>query len=174
MTVDLSNIIKVSGARLELDGDIELGEAQFLGENYRFPAPLSIKGEIYNNGQSLTLVANVAGSMLTECARCLKEIEVPLNFEVQELLSRAEDGTDKDEDIILFDGTEIDLDDIVADNFLMNISGRYLCSESCKGLCPTCGHNLNDGDCGCNHEVIDPRWQALADILERSKEDHSE
>ena len=107
--------------------------------------------------------------MKTECARCLKEIEVDVDFDIDELLSKNEEGVDTDGDLILFDGHEIDISGIVADRFLMNISGRYLCSEDCKGLCPTCGHDLNESDCGCNNEYVDPRWQALADILNQQK-----
>ena len=169
MVVDLSSIIKVTGAQVELDGFVELNEAEFLGESYRFNEPLKITGRIYNNGQSLTLDANVKGKMKTECARCLKEIEEDVDFDIDELLSKNEEGVDTDGDFILFDGHEIDISGIVADRFLMNISGRYLCSEDCKGLCPTCGHDLNESDCGCNNEYVDPRWQALADILNQQK-----
>lgn len=170
MLVDLSAIIKVTGARIELDDDIGLPNAEFLGETYTFIEPLRIRGEIYNNGQSLTLDVRVTGKMQTECARCLKPTEVEVDFGIRELLSRAEDGAQEDQDIILFDGHEIELDDIVEDHFLMNISGRYLCKADCKGLCPNCGQDLNEGDCDCNKEYIDPRWQALADILDRQKE----
>ena len=45
---------------------------------------------------------------------------------------------------------KIDIDDIVANNFLMNVEGKYLCSEDCKGLCQHCGADLNEGDCGCS------------------------
>ena len=76
-----------------------------------------------------------------------------------------------DGEIILFDGYEVDLSEVVRDRFLMNISGRYLCSEDCKGLCPVCGHDLNEGDCGCSGETIDPRWQALADILNQQNDE---
>lgn len=169
MLVDLSPIIKVTGAKIELDNEVGLKDAEFLGETYSFREPLRIKGEIYNNGQSLTLAAAVSGIMQTECARCLKPIEVNVDFEINELLSRAEDGAKEDEDIILFDGYEIELDEIVTDNFLMNVSGKYLCNEDCAGLCPKCGHDLNESDCGCDREYIDPRWQALADILNQQK-----
>lgn len=172
MLVDLSPIIKVTGEKIILDGCVGFNSAEFLGETYTFNEPLKINGEIYNNGQSLTLDATVTGKMQTECARCLKPIEVDVNFDVYELLSRTEDGADGDEDIILFDGHEIELDDIVTDHLLMNISGRYLCKEDCAGLCPECGHNLNEGDCGCNREYIDPRWQALADILNQQKDEN--
>lgn len=171
MIVDLSSIIKVTGAQIELDGFVELNEAEFLGECYRFDSPLKITGRIYNNGQSLTLDARVKGKMKTECARCLKEIEEDVDFDIDELLSKNEEGVDADGDLILFDGHQIDISGIVADRFLMNISGRYLCDEDCKGLCPVCGHDLNESDCGCNNEYIDPRWQALADILNQQNDE---
>lgn len=171
MKTDLSSIIKVTGAEIVLDGDIELGNIEFLGESYRFDTPLKIKGKIYNNGQSLTLTANVKGKMKTECARCLKELETDVDFEIHELLSKREEGVETDGEIILFDGHEVDLSEVVRDRFLMNISGRYLCSEDCKGLCPVCGHDLNEGDCGCSGETIDPRWQALADILNQQNDE---
>ena len=64
---------------------------------------------------------------------------------------------------------KIDIDDIVANNFLMNVEGKYLCSEDCKGLCQHCGADLNEGDCGCSQENIDPRWATLIDIMEKDK-----
>ena len=172
MLVDLSAIIKVTGAKIELNDNVGFNNAEFLGETYTFNEPLRITGEIYNNGQSLTLEARVTGKMTTECARCLKPIEVEVDFNIHELLSRAEDGAHGDEDIILFDGHEIELDEIVTDHFLMSISGRYLCKEDCKGLCSNCGQDLNEGDCGCDREYIDPRWQALADILNQQKDNN--
>ena len=171
MLLDVSPIIKIQGAKIELDEEIGLDSAEFLGESYRFNEPLKIKGEIYNNGQSLTLNARVTGRIETECARCLEPTEADVDIEIHELLSRAEDTTADDEDIILFDGHEIELDDIVADNFLMNTSGKYLCREDCAGLCPVCGKNLNEGECGCGSEYIDPRWLALKDILDRESGD---
>ena len=167
MLTDVSSILKIQGAKLELDSEVGLSGAEFLGERYSFTKPLRLTGEIYNNGQSLTLAAHAAGRIATQCARCLKPIEADVDFDIHELLARAEDGADEDGDIILFDGHEVDLDDIVTDNFLMNISGKYLCRDDCKGLCPVCGHDLNEGDCGCDSEYVDPRWQALKDILDR-------
>ena len=170
MKIDLSSVIKVTGAEIKFSGDAGFSDAEFIGENYRFCEPLKVTGRVYNNGQSLTLEADVMGSMVTECARCLDETEVDVKFSAHELLSQRKENDAESEDIILFDGYEIELDEIIADHFLMNISGRYLCSEDCKGLCPTCGKNLNEGDCDCDNDYIDPRWQALADILNQTKE----
>lgn len=170
MKIDVSTILKITGAKVELNCEAGFDCVEFLGESYRFAQPLTITGEIYNNGQTLTLDAHVKGTMQTECSRCLKEINVDVDFDIEEFLSRAEEGKDTDEEeVILFDGHEVELDDIVLDRFKMNLEGSYLCSEDCKGLCPMCGHDLNEGDCGCNREYIDPRWQALADILKQQK-----
>ena len=117
--------------------------------------------------------ANVTGSMPTECSRCLKDIEVDVDFDIDELLARIEEGEEPDEDIIPFEGYEVDIDSIVADSFRLNIMGSYLCDEDCKGLCLTCGKDLNEGPCDCVDDYIDPRWQALADILKKQQEDDS-
>ena len=171
MKIDLSSVIKVTGAEVKFDDTVGFGNAEFLGESYVFDAPLAVVGRIYNNGQSLTLDAHVKGKMKTQCARCLDTIEVDVEYDVYDLLSQRDDRTEADEDIIFFDGHEIELDDIIADNFLLNVSGRYLCSEDCLGLCPKCGQNLNEGECGCTRDVIDPRWQALADILNQQNDE---
>ena len=170
MKVDLSSVIKVSGAQIDIDSKVGLRDAQFLGDNYRFAEPLNVSGKVYNNGQSLSLDTVVTGKMKTDCARCLSEIEVDVSFEVHELLSQRENEDEVSEDIILFDGYEIELDDIVADSFLMNTSGKYLCRDDCKGLCQTCGQNLNEGDCKCDDDYIAPGWEALADILNQQKD----
>ena len=167
MKVDVSSIMKVTGAKKEIDSYVDLTGASFLGESYVFDEPLAVKGEVYNNGQTLTLDVNVSGRMRTQCARCLKDIDADVDFDIEEFLARSDSGAgeNEEEDIILFDGHEVEIDAIVRDHFLMELPGRFLCSDGCKGLCPVCGHDLNESDCGCDREVIDPRWQALADIM---------
>ena len=88
MKVDLSSVIKVTGAEVKLSSTVGFGDAEFLGETYRFIEPLKVEGRVYNNGQSLTLEANVSGRMLTECAGCVDEFEADVEFSVHELLSQ--------------------------------------------------------------------------------------
>lgn len=169
MTIDVSAILKELGGKITLDGTLKLSDTDFLGEMYRFDEPVRLRGDISNNGKSLILRAECTGEMLTQCARCMKDITVPINFLLDENLVQGGDGNSYDEDVIVFDGTQIDIDDIVMDNFLMNIEGRYLCSDDCKGLCPMCGADLNEGDCGCTEDEIDPRWASLADIMKNNE-----
>ena len=68
------------------------------------------------------------------------------------------------------EGYSIDTDALLRNEISLNWPVKILCREDCKGLCPVCGRNLNEGDCGCDTFVPDPRMAALKDIFERSKE----
>lgn len=63
-----------------------------------------------------------------------------------------------------FDGRKIDLGGIVREQVLLALPMGALCKESCKGLCTVCGKDLNEGECGCERKVIDPRLAALKNI----------
>ena len=169
MKIDVSSILKETGGKIDIDGTVMLNDTEFLGE-YRFDAPLTVNGSISNNGKSLIMRAEVSGEVNTNCARCMKDITVPVRFDIDENLVREGGGVDAESDVILFHDNTVLIDDIVYDNFIMNVPGKYLCREDCKGLCPTCGKDLNEGDCGCDAEAIDPRWAALADIMKNNKE----
>ena len=170
MTIDVSAILKEIGGRIDVDGFVTLSDADFLGETYHFRAPVKVKGHISNNGKSLILRALCTGTMDTQCARCMKDITVPVEFEIDENLVRKGDEVSEDDDVIVFEDTGIDIDDIAANSFLMNIEGKYLCSDNCKGLCPQCGADLNQGECGCRDNSVDPRWAALVDIMNKDNQ----
>lgn len=169
MTIDVSAILKELGGKVTLNGTVCLNDIGFLGGTYSFKEPVNVLGDISNNGKSLILRAKCAGTMLTQCARCMKEITVPIAFKLDENLVQGDDGNSYDEDVIVFAGTAIEIDGIVADGFLMNVGGKYLCREDCRGLCPHCGADLNEGECGCDSDTIDPRWAALVDIMKNNE-----
>lgn len=167
MVVDVSPILKEIGGKIEISGEVLLPEEEFSGVSFTSPAKLS--GNITNNGETLILSAHLNCRASAECARCLKDIEVIFDFDISEML--AQKSFDGDEDIYIFENESVDLTEIVVNNLLINISGKYLCSEDCKGLCPKCGTDLNVSECSCDTAVIDPRWAALADIMKGSSEE---
>jgi uncharacterized protein len=58
----------------------------------------------------------------------------------------------------------------VREEIILSIPMKAVCSETCKGLCPECGQNLNEGQCDCVVERIDPRLAPLLDLLKESDE----
>jgi uncharacterized protein len=67
-------------------------------------------------------------------------------------------------------GKEIDLKPALREQILLQIPSPPLCREDCLGLCPKCGKDLNEGECGCDRTVIDPRWAALKRLQVDKKE----
>ena len=165
MLIDLSGIIKDFSGKLLISQQFYMDSAKFLGEEFVFDEPLTINGYIVNNTKSLELEATVTGKMSVHCARCNKPMTVDVSFPVSEILVRDDGEMAQDEDVVVYSGTEVDLSEVITNSFLMNVSGKYLCSEDCKGICPHCGTNLNEHTCSCNNDIIDPRWEKLAEIM---------
>ena len=66
---------------------------------------------------------------------------------------------------IVLENASLDVEALAAEDLMLDMPSKFLCQEDCKGLCPTCGKNLNDGPCDCAKEV-DPRLAALAELLD--------
>ena len=64
------------------------------------------------------------------------------------------------------EGDWLNLDDLLETEFILDMPTKFLCREDCKGVCPKCGKNLNDGECDCRPDV-DPRFAALAQLLDK-------
>jgi uncharacterized protein len=58
-------------------------------------------------------------------------------------------------------GDELDLNELAREQILLSLPEQMFCREDCRGLCPACGKDLNDGECDCGSDEIDPRWAAL-------------
>ncbi len=165
MLIDLSDIIKDYGGRLTISESINMQNMHFLGEDFTFKAPLLFEGVILNNTKSLELNGTVKGEAEVHCARCGKPMTIDVKFPVSEVLVREDAEFAEDEDVVVYSGNSVELSEAITNSFLMNVSGKYLCSEDCKGLCPHCGKNLNEESCSCSDDIIDPRWEKLAEIM---------
>ncbi|XEC97066.1 DUF177 domain-containing protein [Paenibacillus tarimensis] len=130
-------------------------------------SPLEIRLEAYAE-QS---VVHVQGELIIElelaCSRCLEptaeKIVIPF-FERFRSAAAAAAG-EEDEDIIDSEDDRIDLKPYVEESLLLHVPFVPLCREACGGLCPQCGSNLNESQCGCINERVDPRFAALKELF---------
>lgn len=135
---------------------------------------VDIKGLITVSVTEDGVVADGKINALTElsCSRCLDPFWQPVNIDFTEIFSSHPiDNAEKDlgEQQLPADGS-IDLTPIIRDYASSDISIRQVCKDECKGLCPTCGVNLNQEDCGHRQEYIDPRMEGLRALLEEEDE----
>lgn len=103
------------------------------------------------------------------CSRCLNGFEQDIQLPFHELFTQADDaedpGSEEDEDIHRVKGEKVDLAPYLEQSVLLGLPYVPLCAEECKGLCPVCGENRNDKDCGCSTEKVDPRLAGLKDFF---------
>ena len=163
MILDVSSILHTPGGRLPFQFFMDLSGLEF-GGRYPVSRPVAVEGEVRNSADVLTLTMTASTTLDAVCDRCGKafsqEKEVPYSCMLAEEL-QSEDS----DDIVLLEAGKVDAGELARTAFILGMDTKTLCSEDCKGLCPRCGANLNDGPCGCQREP-DPRLAVLAKLLE--------
>ena len=116
------------------------------------------------------------GTLHTEveviCSRCLSLFSCPLILNIEEEyfpITDVDSGTSLplSEELDCFTIDEhhvIDLTEVIRQSALLITPMKPLCRGDCVGLCPDCGHNLNQGTCDCSSKEIDPRWAELSKL----------
>ena len=142
-------------------------------DGVRFPTPLTVEGSVVNSAGYMRLSATLSIRYVAPCARCLCDVQGSFSLSLDKTVAQADVAKDMDEDTlddhaVIEDGF-LDLDEQLLDLLFMEFPYKILCDEDCKGLCPTCGTNLNEHQCDCT-EQLDPRLAPLADLLKELRE----
>jgi len=164
MRLDLHDIINVPGKSVPFDYEPDLSDAAG-GSVRSVAAPARAKGTVKNTAGILELSASVDAVLVCSCARCLREFECPVHREISATLSDDAPDSGGESELYPLDGDFADADEIIVTEFVLTLDERFLCREDCRGLCPRCGADLNEGPCKCG-APIDPRLTALGQLLE--------
>lgn len=160
MMIDISNIIKLEGAKERFEGEVAFSETADIGANIRLAKPVCVKGVIENLGGVFDFHAQAQAELVFQCARCLKEFTRTVEFPVDERFSK-----DGGEEYLKIEHNKADITDAVYTNLILNLPQKVLCSAQCKGLCSNCGVDLNLTQCDCEKEEGDPRFAVLKNLL---------
>ncbi len=148
--------------------------ADFLpDEDCRFASPVKVDGTLTVSENSLVLQADIGVDLTFSCGRCLEDMEEHISGEIatyyektDRAIPEGEELTEADDvEILDYSAKTIDLRRRIAELVNLNMPMKPLCSDDCKGLCPECGRNLNEGACGCGTRQEDPRWHTLKTLL---------
>lgn len=176
----LIRIVDLELRPLEFDQEFRPGTIGF-GSELRQTGALKIKGRAelvkeHHGGKvvvsNIRLIGEFSGNFEANCARCLEP--VPLHLEKSFDLIYRPLGSDRRADEVsiseaeteigYYQGDGMELADSLREQVLLAVPIKFVCSEDCKGICASCGKNLNEGACGCVQKVSDPRWEALKDL----------
>jgi uncharacterized protein len=144
---------------------------------FRVQAPVHLAFDIFKDGSQFHLVGVVRSTLALACGRCLEDIALPveLPFDLLYLPHAQNAGAgegeveveDDDLTTAYYRDEQIDLGQLMVEQFYLAIPMKPLCRESCRGLCPECGTNLNTSTCSCVREWVDPRLEGLRSLLDK-------
>ena len=149
---------------VQVDGSIQPDDPIWEEGDARPSEPVRVTGRLSSAGEGRFYFAGrITGGMELPCRLCLEEVDVDVDEEVHFLL--AEIGADEadDPDVFLYDPSArmLDLRPAVRETWLLTAPAYVQCREDCKGLCATCGTNLNESTCNCASTKTESRWDAL-------------
>ena len=138
----------------------------------RVPAdvPVLVEAEVESVVEGLLVRGDVSTTATMSCVRCLTERQQEVRVEVQELFALDSREAEEEGYAVLPDD-RLPLDTMVRDALLLAFPFAPLCRPDCAGLCPVCGANRNEVDCGHDAGVVDERWDALAGLREQLARD---
>ncbi len=174
MLLNLTEVLTSEGKTQEQQVPIEMTEFSNGLDCYSIVEKSEIAFTFSNIQKGKALVEGKAKVVLRmNCDRCLKEVDEEVNLVFsREVYAPDEmtDSTDEEDERILLAGYQLDVEDLINSEILLNLPVKVLCREDCKGICSLCGKDLNEGECGCDTFVPDPRMAVIKDIFNANKE----
>ena len=174
MLINLSDVFKEQGKIIRQTTPIEIEKFQNMGMIY----------EVVNKSEAEWTLSNiepgrakVEGKAEIEfaamCDRCLSDVAIKLLLKPIRYIVPPENLTSEDEevdDLSFLEGYNLNTETLLYNEIMENWPAKILCRDDCKGLCLVCGKNLNEGDCGCDRFVPDPRLAGIQDLFNACKE----
>ena len=175
LLVDVLAALPAVGDRKLLEGTANLVLEDVYGISFKPGDEVSWNLELRRIAGGVEVNGRVYGSVSLLCYRCLENYEYPLDLKVREHAlwlgdSDLEEGEDEQAEYMVLDGV-LDLESVLRDSISLAFPAMRVCDESCKGLCPICGTNLNLKTCDCFRGAVDERLKPLEQLKKRLESD---
>ena len=153
-------------------------EAGSEGEAYRVVQPVALDFDLHKDKERFRVEGTVRTELELPCSRCLEPYRLPVETSLDvrylpasELSSDDErEVAEEDVDISYYRDDQIDLTELLREQFYLALPMKPLCRDDCQGLCVVCGTNLNTASCSCKREWEDPRLAALRELKTKNQE----
>ena len=146
MLVQCRSLFTGEAKNLPIDTEWDVSSVEFYGI-HPFKKPVHIVGEIASRAGVVKLSVRAIFTFEGQCDRCLEPFVRDYDIPMEHILVTTVEN--EDSDYVLLDNYQLALDELVQADILLELPYKNLCREDCRGLCPQCGKNLNEGLCGC-------------------------
>ncbi|MDU4959958.1 MAG: DUF177 domain-containing protein [Sporomusaceae bacterium] len=165
LIIDVSRVKKDVGAVAEYrfsDVSLSTGTVTY--------TDLDVSGKVLNNGAVLEVAGRIMGQARFVCGRCLEsylaKVEIPFLADFRE----GSPERDPEADVSWYQGDCINITEPVREALILAEPFKPICRQTCRGLCPVCGKNLNIESCACTTETINPKFAVLQKLLDANQE----
>ncbi|MFN2635881.1 MAG: DUF177 domain-containing protein [Gemmatimonadaceae bacterium] len=149
---------------VHVDGALQPDDPIWEEGDARPDEPIRVTGRLSTAGEGrFYFSGRISARAVLACRLCLEDVDVEVDEEVHFLLAETGAEEAEDPDVFLYDPNVrmLDLRAAVRETWLLTAPAYVQCSDGCKGLCATCGTNLNENTCSCTPTMTDSRWDAL-------------
>ncbi len=164
MILDLKSVFISEGASLPVDFELDMQDMVFSGI-CPIKKAVPVKGRVFNRAGIVTVDLHCEVEFVAPCDRCGKETVKQHSVHIERVLVSQLTDLERD-DIIEIPDMQLNAEELCTDEIVLYLPMKHLCREDCKGVCATCGKDLNEGKCGCKPVSHDPRLEALAQLLD--------
>jgi len=161
LLIDVSDIKREKGLSKSIQNSVMLEALDYKGNKIGFDENLNINLTLLNTGEYIHVEGKIDNVLEVDCDRCLRRFKMPFSFDIDENFSE----NPNEEDVLPIENDRIDLKRAIVNNLLLNLPIKFICNEACRGLCPYCGKDLNEEECKCDVDDIDPRFAVLKKLL---------
>ena len=173
MLVNLSDVLTSEGRQMSMEVPLEMTSFKSGAGSFEITEKTPVSFMFSNlEPQKARVKGNVKMTFRTNCDRCLAEVPTILDLTFDRIVISPEMGEEDEDadDLSFMEGYQLNVETFVYNEIIGNWPAKILCKEDCRGICPVCGQNLNERDCGCDTFVPDPRMAVIQDIFKGDKE----
>lgn len=162
------SLVEVSRGEVRVEGELSPDDPLWDGSDLRLEAPLRVDLRGQEVGDGVLVRGRMRTRLGLECRRCLAPVGVAVDDEVtllyEPLAAEEEDELEGEVYPLPERGDQLDLGPALREELILRVPAFVVCAESCRGLCPSCGANLNETTCECVPEEEPSPWSALKNL----------
>lgn len=168
MNISIKDFLVQTKTTLELFYEYPILSKSIEGRTFRFLEHPTLRGSLRKIDGRVYGDFLITIDLLENCSRCLEETKTKYDFAVQGYIVDEESEDEDQEEIILSLDGVLEAEHILDIALLDSLSYKVLCQEHCKGLCMSCGANLNKTPCSCKNDnlLVDSRLACLKKLMQ--------
>jgi uncharacterized protein len=176
MLVNVSELRRERDAQEIYRGSVMITPAELALVGVVAVRPATFEATLTNRWGSFAVAGRACTVVRVPCGRCGGESDLQVEATWETMYRPGPEGSageiregEEGQEWVLFEGNQIDLRPAALEALSLALPMRPLCRPDCRGLCPACGQDLNEGVCECRVEPVDHRWATLEEFAHKRK-----